>query len=128
MKNSLPLALALIALAVFSGFGLAQERKVSPTQGAQKVGPDEEARRQAAEPVLTPPPMSRDDTAKLEAFRNQARVNACPGSFPVPIAVSVMGANHYSSGQDVGSASCTVRHHKLDGLQCRIDLRLHFAS
>lgn len=101
MKNSLTLALALIALAVFSGFGLAQERKVSPTQGAQKVGPDEEARRQAAEPVLTPPPMSRDDTAKLEAFRNQARVNACPGSFPVPIAVSVMGANHYSSGQDV---------------------------
>lgn len=72
-------------------------------QQAQRVGPDEAALKQGKLPDLTPPPLSKEDMASLQAARQSVMSTGCPSSFPAlpNIAVSVRGANHFSSGSDV---------------------------
>ncbi len=72
-----------------------------PRQEAQKVDPEEETQRQGKEPERRPPAMSKEDAANLESFRKQVLSKGCPGAFPIPIAVSVVGYEDINGGQDV---------------------------
>ena len=86
----------LTVLVVFMGSAtMGQEEKAQ-----SKRGSDEEALSSGKEldrkPVLT-----KEQELQVKQLISKVGEKGCPGSFPIPIAVSVYGSNHVTSGQDV---------------------------
>lgn len=71
-------------------------------QRPEKAGGPDEGGISAGKRLIPKPQLTREQEKQLkESVDGAQRASCSPGPFPLPIAVSVYGNNHFTSGQDV---------------------------
>jgi hypothetical protein len=91
------IVLLSLILLILSGCG-EQENKLVSTKAN---GPDEIFISSGKELAIKPQ-LSKEQKQRFSEIRKKllSTKGGCPGAFPAPLAVSVFGSNHYSSGDD----------------------------